>query len=132
MQIRSTSRLRQIAGTAASLVLGAGVFVLAQAPSSSSLCVVTGRVTSAGTPLPGVSILTSRSGGVVSATSTDTDGSYRLRVPPGEYTVAAELVAFAKFERPLVVTPDSCAPTLDVALDLVSRTQPNSSATAPA
>jgi hypothetical protein len=109
-------------------VLGAGVFVLAQTPSSSSLCVVSGRVTNAGTPLPGVSIVASRNGDVVSATSTDTEGGYRLRVPPGEYTVAAELVAFAKFERPLAVTPDSCAPTLDVALGLISRTQPNSSA----
>jgi hypothetical protein len=130
MQIRSTSRVRQITGTVASLVLGAGVFVLAQTPSPSSLCVVSGRVTSAGTPLPGVSIVASRGSDVVSATSTDTDGGYRLRVPPGEYTIAAELIAFAKFERPLAITPDSCTPTLDVALGLISRTQPNSPAAA--
>jgi hypothetical protein len=127
MQIRSTSPAREVVGTAASLVLGAGVFVLAQASSSSSLCVVSGRVTSAGTPLPGVSIVASRSGDVVSATSTDTDGSYRLRVPPGDYTVAAELVAFAKFERPVALTPDACASTLDVELGLLSRAQPNAS-----
>ena len=81
-----------------------------------------------GTPLPGVSVIATRDGQVVFATSTDLSGAYRLRLSAGEFVVSAELAAFARFERPVVVTPESCQASLDIELVLASRAR----ATAPA
>ena len=97
--------------------------MLAQGTPSSLVCVVSGRVTSAGTPLPGVSMVATRAGGVAAATSTDTGGSYRLRIPPGNYTLSTEMAAFGRFEQMLALAGEPCARTLDAELTLVSRAQ---------
>jgi hypothetical protein len=60
-------------------------------------------------------------GRTASATSTDTSGTYRLRVSAGDYIVSAELAAFARFERVVSLASDSCARTIDVELVLGSR-----------
>ena len=64
-----------------------------------------------------------REGQVVAATSTDTNGAYRLRINEGEFVVSAELAAFARFEQMLTVSTDSCEVPLDVQLVLASRAQ---------
>ena len=98
------------------------------APSDrASDCQVTGRVASAGTALPGVSVIATRESQVVAATSSDATGAYRLRISPGEFIVSAELAAFARFERPLMVSVESCNVPLDVELVLASRVRPPSS-----
>src|SRR5262245_48614710 len=119
----------------ASVVLGMGTFLLAQTPYPAATCAIGGRVTSGTTPLPGVSLSASRDGAVVAATATDVSGAYRLRVPPGDYRITADLAAFAPVERTLSISDASgCASTLDLQLVLRSRapstTAPSSSASA--
>ena len=99
----------------------------AQAPSE---CTLSGRASSSGTPLPGVSVIATREGQVAAATSTDLTGSYRLRIPAGELVISAELAAFARFERPLVVSVEACPSSLDVELVLASRARARSPAPA--
>lgn len=98
-------------------------------PAPPALCVISGRVTNGATPLPGVSIVAMHEGRVLGATSTDTSGAFRLRLPPGDYTVSAELAAFATFEGSVTVGADAavCASTLDVPLVLASRVQSSAS-----
>jgi trimeric autotransporter adhesin len=86
--------------------------------------VLTGTVTSTGTPLPGVSLVLTRAGMVAAASSTDENGAFRVRLSPGEYAVSAQLAAFAGFEGTVALAEASgaCAATLDVQLTLVSRT----------
>ena len=122
--------LRHVAAAGTAVVLGAGTFVLAQAPGPSTVCVVTGRVSNIATPLPGVSLRAVRDGSVVTATSTDVAGAYRLRLPPGEYQITADLPAFATVDHHVsIATPANgtgtdCDRTLDVQLALRSRVQP--------
>jgi trimeric autotransporter adhesin len=113
-------------------VVGATSFVLAQAPRPSATCLVTGRVSNGTAPLPGVSVMASREGSVVSATASDVAGHYRLRLPAGDYRITADLPAFATFEQSVSLTePNSsesaaaaeCTRTLDVQLLLRSRVQ---------
>ena len=103
--------------------LGGGVLLARPGQASRPVCSITGRVTSSGAALPGVSVTATREGQVVAATSTDTGGAYRLRIPEGEFVVSAELAAFARFERTLTVSADSCEVPLDVQLVLSSRVQ---------
>jgi hypothetical protein len=67
-----------------------------------------------------------RDGQVVAATSTDTNGAYRLRIQHGEFLISAELAAFARFEQTQAVSPDTCDVPLDVQLVLASRVQAGS------
>ena len=64
-------------------------------PPATPACAIAGTVRSGATALPGVA-LTLRSGdAVVAATSTDIDGTYRIRVAAaGAYQLQAELAAF--------------------------------------
>jgi len=124
--LTSSSGLRPAGALLASLVLGAGPFVLAQAPQTSPstavvVCTVSGQVASVGTVLPGVSLRATRDGVVAAATSTDVAGAFSLRLPAGTYQVSAELAAFARFEQAITVSAASCSPTLDVDLVLGSR-----------
>lgn len=116
-------RRRSIAGTALLVLAGAGTFVAAQGRPAPPPCVVSGTVTSGDTLLPGVSIVLTHAGAVAAASSTDENGVFRVRVSPGEYAVAAQMAAFAAFERTVTVAEGSgsCAATLDVALTLASR-----------
>ena len=146
-------RARRLAGILASVVLVAGSVLLAGAsasarpaqqslpvpsvaarpteqPPSDLVCVVSGRATNTGTPLPGVSLVAARGVEIVGASSTDATGAYRLRLPPGEYTLSAELAAFARLEQPLGLQADACVRTLDVELVLASRV-PSRSPAAP-
>ena len=85
--------------------LGGGVLLALPGQTSRPGCVITGRVLSSGTALPGVSVTATREGQVVAATSTDTNGAYRLRINEGEFVVSAELAAFARFEQTLTSRP---------------------------
>src|SRR4030095_574537 len=122
--------LRQIGAVSFAAMVGATTFVLAQAPRPSATCVVSGRVTNGTTPLPGVSLMATRDGSVVSATASDLAGNYRLRLPAGDYRITADLPAFATFEQGVAraesggsVSGAECARTLDVQLILRSRVQ---------
>jgi len=122
--LRSSSRTRPVGAALVSLLLGAGTFVLAQGPDAQApavVCTVTGQVASGATALPGVSLRATRDGVVAAATSTDVNGAYSLRLPPGTFHVTAELAAFARFEQDVVIAAGSCPPALDVALVLGSR-----------
>jgi hypothetical protein len=131
--------LRHLFVAATAVVLGAGTFVLAETPrllpqavASSVSCVVTGRVSNGASPLPGVSLKAVRDGNVVSATSTDVAGAYRLRLPPGEYQITADLPAFATIDQQVSLPPatpangsdSGCGRVLDLQLMLRSRAQP--------
>ena len=114
---------RQLGGTALAILAGAGTFVLAQERPAAPPCTVTGRVTSGGTPLPGVSIVLSQAGAVTAASSTDESGVYRVRVSPGEYGVSTQMAAFAPHQGTVTVAAGSgpCGATLDIGLTLASR-----------
>ena len=58
------------------------------------------------------------------ATSTDTDGSYRLTLPQGAFTVSIALTGFTAATKEITVSPSACDQTLDTALTLVPRGQP--------
>ncbi|HZI80090.1 MAG TPA: hypothetical protein VFD69_11295 [Vicinamibacterales bacterium] len=102
---------------------GAGTFVAAQGGPAAVPCVLTGRVTSGATPLPGVSIVLSQSGTVAAASSTDENGTFRVRVSPGEYAVAAQMAAFAPHQGTVAIGAGSgaCGASLDIQLTLASR-----------
>jgi len=104
------------------VLLGGGVLLALPAQAPRPACTIAGRVVASGTPLPGVSVTATRDGQIVTATSTDTNGTYRLRVQQGEVVVSAELAAFARFEQTVMVS-DSCDVPLDVQLVLTSRAQ---------
>jgi len=108
------------------VVLGGGVLLALPGQAPRPGCTITGRVTSSGAALPGVSVTATRDSQLVAATSTDTGGAYRLRVPEGEFVVSVELAAFARIDRTLSVSADSCEVALDVQLVLASRVQPES------
>ena len=114
---------RVIVALTSLVLVGGGVLLALPAQTPRPACVITGRVLSSGTALPGVSVTATREGQVVAATSTDTNGAYRLRINEGEFVVSAELAAFARFEQTLTVSTDSCEVPLDVQLVLASRAQ---------
>jgi len=114
---------RVIVALTSLVLLGGGVLLALPGQTSRPGCVITGRVLSSGTALPGVSVTATREGQVVAATSTDTNGAYRLRINEGEFIVSAELAAFARFEQTRTVSADSCEVSLDVQLALASRAQ---------
>jgi hypothetical protein len=92
-----------------------------QAPAAAA-CAITGTVRSGATALPGVA-LTLRSGdAVVAATSTDIDGTYRIRVAAaGAYQLQAQLAAFATVTEAVTLDPASCQQRQDLTLTLASR-----------
>jgi hypothetical protein len=93
-----------------------------RAQQGPAACKVTGRVTSGTTPLPGVSIVALRETAVAAATSTETDGSYQLALPPGSYRIKTDLTGFTSVEGPLTIA-EPCAPqTLDLQITLAPRT----------
>lgn len=84
-------------------------------------CRIAGTAASGSTPLPGVSITASVDGSPKYATSTDVDGTYQLAVAPGPYQIAAELTGFQRVERPLTISAEACAASLDFQLSLEPR-----------
>ena len=114
---------RVIVSLSSLVLVGGGVLLALPAQTPRPACTIAGRVVNSGTALPGVSVTATRDGQVVAATSTDMNGAYRLRIPEGEFVVAAELAAFARFEQALTVSTESCEVPLDVQLVLASRAQ---------
>ena len=90
---------RVIIALTSGVFLGGGVLLARSGQASRPGCTITGRVTSSGAALPGVSMTATRDGQVIAATSTDTNGAYRLRIQHGEFLISAELAAFARFEQ---------------------------------
>ena len=88
----------------------------------------------AAVPLPGVAIVVRAGDAVKAATSTDTDGTYRLNVPPGAYDVTAELMGFDTTARTLNVPQEavaqSCVQSIDFPMALAPRTPRAASAPA--
>src|SRR6187397_1444186 len=100
--------LRVIFSLTSLVLLGGGVLLALPAQGPRPACTIGGRVLSSGSPLPGVSVTATRDGQIVAATSTDTNGAYRLRVAEGQFVVSAELATFARFEQTATVSADSC------------------------
>ncbi|HWK10279.1 MAG TPA: carboxypeptidase regulatory-like domain-containing protein, partial [Vicinamibacterales bacterium] len=116
------------------LCASAGAFALASlaplhaAQAPAPRCHVSGRATSNGKPLPGVEIVATRKdaapGAGAIATSTDTDGAYRIGLPLGTFTLAVRLTGFTPIDREITLPSPPCDQTLDVTLRLAPRDQP--------
>jgi trimeric autotransporter adhesin len=85
------------------------------------MCRVDGRVTSTGTPLPGVAIVATAGDTAAAATSTGVDGTYQLAIKPGTYRLAIELMGFVRVERDVTPIGDACRQTLDLEMTLAPR-----------
>ena len=94
-----------------------------QQPPPAGSCQVSGRAIAGTTPLPGVAVLVRVGGAVKGATSTDTDGTYRLLVPPGSYELSAELTGFDPVAKPLAIADAAapCTQAIDFQLSLAPR-----------
>ncbi len=106
---------------AAALALGPMGPVDAQQGAVAAACRISGRASSAATPLPGVTVIVQAGGVVRGATSTDPDGTFRVNLPAGTYHLSAELTGFAKVERDVTVGDAACAQTVDLQLALAPR-----------
>src|SRR4051812_27309587 len=106
---------------AAALALGPMGPVDAQQGAVVGGCRISGRATSAATPLPGVTITVEAAGAVKGATSTEPDGTYRVNLPAGTYHLSAELTGFGKIERDVTIGDAACAQTVDLPLVLAPR-----------
>ncbi len=121
------------AGTAAFAI--ASFVPVAAEQGSAAVCLVSGRATSGGKPLPGVAITAApkaASRAAAIATSTDTDGSYRVSLPQGAFTLSIQLTGFIPIARDVTVSESSCNQALDVTLQLAPRDQPHSVRQTPA
>jgi hypothetical protein len=123
---------------AGAFVLGVGAFVAtasleARQQPASDMCRINGLVTGLGGALPGASITVRKGDAVQGATSSGVDGTYRLTLPDGTYTVAIELTGFARVEREVTVAKASapCTQDVDAELQLVPRTAVAAPATQP-
>ncbi|MEO7275360.1 MAG: carboxypeptidase regulatory-like domain-containing protein, partial [Vicinamibacterales bacterium] len=106
---------------AAALALGPMGPVDAQQGAVAGACRISGRATSATTPLPGVTVTIQADGAVKGSTSTDPDGTYRVNLSAGTYHLVAELTGFGKVERDVTVGDAACAQTVDLPLALAPR-----------
>ena len=118
------------------LLLSVGWVGTQAAQSSAQRCAITGGVTSGNALLPGVAITATTDGREVAVTATEPSGAYDLRLPgPGSYAIRAELPAFARITRQVVLTPEACTTRLNLSLVLASRAPappPSGAAPAPA
>ncbi|HEX6975953.1 MAG TPA: carboxypeptidase regulatory-like domain-containing protein, partial [Vicinamibacterales bacterium] len=110
-----------LALTGAAIAAGLGPAIDAQQAPPAGSCRISGKSTSGPTALPGVSIVITAGGAVKGVTSTDPDGTYRLAVMPGTYTMSAELTGFARVERELALEPAACDRVVDLPLALAPR-----------
>jgi hypothetical protein len=88
----------------------------------SGMCRVDGKITSGGTPLPGVSLTFRVGDTAAAATSSEADGRYQAVVKPGAYHLTVTFSGFAPVERDLTVVGDACGQTIDLQLTLLPRT----------
>src|SRR5439155_12264311 len=85
-------------------------------------CRVRGRVTSADTPLPGVSLAVHVGDMLKAATSTDIDGTYTiLFAPNATYHLSADFTGFVGAGRDVVLGAVPCDQTVDFQLSLKTR-----------
>ena len=126
--------LRHLSAALASLTLALAWPSMSEldARQAPPVCVVTGKVISGTTPLPGVTVSALAGDKLVAAASTAVDGSYKLSVPPGaEYRIAVEMTAFAPGQQTLTFTQAPCDQKADFSLVLASRTSNPGAAPAP-
>ena len=97
------ARAAIVVACAASVFWVTGPSVELDAQQAPGACRISGRATSGGTALPGVSMVVRSGDAVKTATSSDTDGTYRLSLPAGAYRVTAELTGFETVARELTV-----------------------------
>jgi hypothetical protein len=111
------------ARAAAIAIVIAGVGLGAQqAPPAAATCTISGTVTGAGGPLPGVSLTVRRGDTVHTASSTGIDGTFRLTLPDASYQITAELFGFDRTQRDVTVNKETaCAQTVDLAMTLTPR-----------
>ena len=128
---RSSSEVGRVARAAIVIACAASVFwvtgpsVELDAQQAPGACRISGRATSGGTALPGVSMVVRSGDAVKTATSSDTDGTYRLSLPPGAYRVTAELTGFETVARELTVGAAAAVePALSERTDQASRRAP--------
>src|SRR5437899_9367018 len=94
----------------------------APAPTASR-CRISGRITSANAPLPGVSVVVHVGDSVRAATSTAVDGTYTiLFTPNAAYHLSADFSGFVGAARDLVLAAPPCDETIDFQLALAPRT----------
>ena len=83
-----------------------------------------GKVRSGNTLVPGATVAaTDTKTGQKFTTWTQADGSYKLALPPGDYSVKAQMVAFAPATQPLKITSASAPHELDFHIMLNSRAE---------
>jgi hypothetical protein len=92
------------------------------------MCRIEGRVASAGTPLPGVSLVFKTGDAVAAATSSEADGRYQAVIKPAAYHLTVSLSGFSPLERQLSVDTASCGQTVDFQLTLLPRVPRTASA----
>jgi hypothetical protein len=107
-----------MASAALALALGLLHPVAAQ---QAAACRLTGRVTSGQVPLPGVAIAVTAGDRLQAATSSDTDGTYRVSLAPGQYQLTADLTGFRPVRQDVTLAGESCATTLDLSMSLQAR-----------
>jgi trimeric autotransporter adhesin len=117
-----TSALLRHVLSAAAMVGSTGVAPVAQQGSPDTACRITGRAVGAAVPLPGVAISVLNGSTVHTATSTATDGTYRLSLPAGSYRLRAELTGFEGIEREISIEAGAaCEQAVDLAFTLTPR-----------
>jgi hypothetical protein len=106
----------------AAALLGAAAPAAAQNPSPPA-CAISGTVTAGSTPLPGVVLsLSSGEASPVDVSASNPDGSYVLKARgPGQYTLKAEIVAFAPIARSVTLEDAGCTARVDLQMTLASR-----------
>ncbi|HJY35319.1 MAG TPA: carboxypeptidase regulatory-like domain-containing protein, partial [Vicinamibacterales bacterium] len=115
---------RRTAGFALGVLLALSFFAPlgARQAAGAGPCRITGHATSGTTPLPGVSIAVKTGETPHVTTSTEVDGGFAINLPPGQYTLSAELTGFARVDRPLVISADgACNQTVNLSLALMPR-----------
>jgi hypothetical protein len=100
---RATMATPTAVNAAAIAVVIAGTALGAQQAPATAVCTISGTITGLGGPLPGVSITVRRDDTVRSASSTDTDGRFRLTLPEATYHLTAELTGFVPTQKEVVV-----------------------------
>ena len=115
------SKLRSATFAALALVLAGAAVPGLGAWQEFPSCRISGRATSAGTPLPGVPVVVRAGGAVRGVTSSASDGSWQLTIGPGEFTLRAELTGFVPLEQAVALTTAPCEKTIDIALALAPR-----------
>ncbi|MGH9407885.1 MAG: carboxypeptidase-like regulatory domain-containing protein, partial [Vicinamibacterales bacterium] len=97
-----------------------------QPAAASATCRVTGSVTSAGIPLPGVAITIKAGPTLRAATSTELGGAFSVPLGPGEYTLTADLTGFTRAEQTVSVlaapSGPTCGHSLNISMPLAPRT----------